>query len=79
MVDDLYSARAAFKQNRRLVFNLLDKIEQLVGDTPEDVNFGHVGDLVEARSKLEKALIYLQSLSSSERGNKLPSKTGAAS
>lgn len=56
-----YSAEAAFKRNRYLCYELLEEIElHLVGKLPDPLDFGHVGNVVEARSYLEKALMYIR-------------------
>jgi hypothetical protein len=56
-----YSAEAAFRRNRYLCYELLEEIElHLVGKLPDPLDFGYVGNVVEARNYLQKALVCIR-------------------
>ena len=58
---DMYGPIGAFKRNRRKVFDLLEEVELLLeGPLPEETDFTHVGNVVEARYHLEQAVRHLK-------------------
>lgn len=56
-----YSARTAFKRNRRDLWKMTEEIDDILdGPPPRSVDFTDVGDLVEAKGYIEKALRHLR-------------------
>lgn len=54
-----YSAKGGYKRTQRWVMALIEELELLVeGPVPEDVTFGHVGNIAAIRVHLEKAVAH---------------------
>lgn len=54
-----YSARGGYKRTQRWVLALIEELEVLVeGPVPDEVDYGHVGNMAAIRVHLEKAIAH---------------------
>jgi hypothetical protein len=73
-----YSAKTAYKQNRALCFKLIDQLDEMLSWSG-DPDFRDVGDVVEARNHLERAVKYLEHLGELKDDSKSASRTSRGS